>query len=133
MARKIVVEFRYFDRSACSRCRATDENVEKTVRNLRDALAEEGVKVELKTTRLPASRLAESNSVLVNGRDAEELVNGRTGARATACRGCGGPLRVQGVLLPREKVPPDSEGDAARGNPESSGKKISKNAFFAAT
>ena len=27
---------------------------------------EEGVKVELKTTRLPASRLAESNSVLVN-------------------------------------------------------------------
>ena len=92
MARKIVVEFRYFDRSACSRCRATDENVEKTVRNLRDALAEEGVKVELKTTRLPASRLAESNSVLVNGRDAEELVNGRTGARATACRGCGALL-----------------------------------------
>lgn len=87
--KKLRVEFRYFDRESCSRCKVTDGNVAETIRNLRGALAEEGVKVELKTTKLPASRLGESNSVLVNGVDAEEIVSGKTSPRSTACRGCG--------------------------------------------
>ena len=90
--KKIRVEFKYFDRNTCSRCKTTDENVEKTVKNLREALAEEGVKVELKTTKLPAGRIAESNSVLLNGVDIEEIVNKKRGGsrneRFTVCRGC---------------------------------------------
>lgn len=88
MAKVVRIEFRYFDRSTCSRCKTTDENVSKTVRNLREALAEEGVKVEFKTVKLPASKLAQSNSILINGTDIEELVNGRKNSRATACKGC---------------------------------------------
>lgn len=55
---------------------------------MREALAESGVGFELKTTKLPASRLGESNSVLINGKDIETLVNKRKGSRYTACRGC---------------------------------------------
>lgn len=84
-----MVEFRYFDRSTCSRCRTTDTGVEKTVRVLRKALGESGVKFKLKTTKVPASRMSDSNAVLVNGKDVEALVNGRTTRRSTPCRGCG--------------------------------------------
>ena len=88
MAKKLRVEFRYFDRSTCSRCKTTDENVAKTITSLRQALMESGVEVDFKTTKLPASRLAESNSILINGRDIEELVGGST-KRSTSCHGCG--------------------------------------------
>jgi len=92
MAQKLRVEFRYFDKSTCSRCKATDENVTKTIATLREALTETGVEVDFKTTKLPASRLAESNSILINGVDIEELVNGRNAGRETACHGCGSLL-----------------------------------------
>lgn len=87
--KKLNVEFRFFDRNACSRCRTTDKNVEKTLRDLREALSESGVEVELKTTKLPASKLNESNSVLINGKDVEELVSRGRNSRFTSCRGCG--------------------------------------------
>jgi len=86
--KKLRVEFKYFDRKSCSRCKTTDENVAKAVRNLREALEDEGVEVELKTTKLPASKLEESNSILVNGIDVEEIVAGKKNSRSTACHGC---------------------------------------------
>jgi len=88
MTKKLRVEFRYFDRNTCSRCRTTDKNVEMTVKGLRKALQESGVWVDFKTTKLPASKLAQSNSILINGRDIEELVNGKRTALFSACRGC---------------------------------------------
>lgn len=88
MVKQIDVEFRYFDRNTCSRCKATDKNVEKILRDLREALGEVKVRFTLKTTKLPASRLGESNSVLINGNDIEALVNKRNSSRFTSCRGC---------------------------------------------
>ncbi len=88
-AKQLRVEFRYFDRSACSRCRITDKNVARTLLELRGALGEARVEVKLKTTKLPASRLGESNSVLINEIDVEALVKGEMGSRFTPCRGCG--------------------------------------------
>ena len=88
MTKKVLVEFRYFDRNTCSRCRTTDRNVKKTLQDLREALEEEGVEFRLKTTKLPARRLGESNSVLINGKDMAALVNRRKGSRFTSCRGC---------------------------------------------
>jgi len=86
--KKLRIEFRYVDRSTCSRCRTTDKNVERTVRGLRKALEEAGVAVDFKTTKLPVSKLAQSNSILINGKDVEELVNGKRKALSSACRGC---------------------------------------------
>ena len=86
--KKLNVEFRFFDRNTCSRCKTTDKNVEKTLRDLREALSEAGVEVELKTTKLPARKLNESNSVLINGKDIEEIVSEGNDSRFTSCRGC---------------------------------------------
>jgi len=88
MTKKLRIEFRYVDRKTCSRCRTTDKNVERTVQSLRKAVEESGAKIELKTTKLPVSRLAQSNSVRINGKDIEELVGGKTGRRSTTCYGC---------------------------------------------
>ncbi len=89
MAKKLRIEFRYFNRKTCSRCRATDKNVEKTVLELRKALQESGISVVFKTTRLPARKLAQSNSILINGVDIENLVGRKESKRSTACFGCG--------------------------------------------
>lgn len=88
MAKKLRIEFRYVDRKTCSRCRTTDKNVEKTVQGLRKALKDAGVAVDFKTKKLPVSRLVQSNSVLINGKDVEELVNGKKIVHSSACRGC---------------------------------------------
>lgn len=89
MKRKLRVEFRYFDRSTRSRCKTTDKNAEKVIKDLHGVLRESGIEVELKVTKLPASRLAESNSILVNGKDIETLIYGKSDARESPCRGCG--------------------------------------------
>jgi len=89
MTKKLRIEFRYVDRDTCSRCRTTDKNVEMTVRGLRKALRESDIAVDFKTTKLPLDRLAQSNSVLINGKDVEELVNNKRKVRSSACRGCG--------------------------------------------
>ena len=88
MAKKLRIEFRYFDRNTCSRCKTTDKEVKKTLRDIRNIIEEAGIKVELKTTKLPASRLSQSNSVLINGIDLEHLVNEGKAPGFTPCRGC---------------------------------------------
>lgn len=85
--RKLRVEFRYVDRKTCSRCRTTDKNVKKTVQGLQKVLREKGVAVDFKTTRLPIRKLAQSNSILINGRDIERII-GRKKARSSICKGC---------------------------------------------
>ena len=87
--KKLHVEFRYFDRKTCSRCRATDRNVEKTMQELRKALKGSGASVIFKATKLPAKKLAQSNSILINGKDIENLVCGKKSMRSSACFGCG--------------------------------------------
>jgi len=88
MTKKLRIEFRYVDKNTCSRCKTTDKNVEGTVRGLRKALRESGIAVDFKTTKLPMSKLAQSNSILINGKDVEEIVNGKKNVRSSACRGC---------------------------------------------
>ena len=88
MAKKLRVEFKYFNRSTCSRCKATDGNVAKTVAALREALQASGIEVDFRATKLPARRLAESNSILINGADIENLVGGKKSMRSSACFGC---------------------------------------------
>lgn len=88
-ANKLVVEFKYFDRSTCSRCRITDKNVEKVLKDLEDVLSESGPVIRLKVTKLPASRLPESNSILINGKDIETLIHGKAKDKESPCHGCG--------------------------------------------
>ena len=87
--KKLSVEFRYVDRKTCSRCKTTDKNVKRTMHGLHKALKETNVKIDFKTTKLPISKLAQSNSILINGKDIEEIIRKRKTARFSNCKGCG--------------------------------------------
>lgn len=88
MAKKLQIEFKYLDKTTCSRCRTTDKIVEKTLQDLREVIQDAGVEIELKTTKLPTSKLSQSNSVLINGIDIQDLINEGKTQMYTPCRGC---------------------------------------------
>ena len=85
MEKKAIVEFRYVDRESCSRCKKTAENVEKACLGL----MKKGVAVAFKEKKLPLSRLSESNSVWINGRDLMDLLEKKDAVRKKSrCYGC---------------------------------------------
>jgi hypothetical protein len=60
----------------------------KVVRELNAGCGAKRARFHLKTTRLPATRVAESNSILIDGRPLEQIVPGVTVAEME-CNSCG--------------------------------------------
>ncbi|MCX8175242.1 MAG: DUF2703 domain-containing protein [Candidatus Micrarchaeota archaeon] len=90
---RIFIEFRYVDRKTCSRCKKSCENVRKACLRLARDLAKAGLKIIFKTKKLPLSKLPQSNSVLINGRDLAAVLNGREKPLKTRCGGCSKLMR----------------------------------------
>jgi len=95
MAKKINIEVRYVDRDTCSRCKKTGENTEKTYRKLKSELEKLGVGVSFKTRKLPLSKLKQSNSVFINGKDLGVLLKEEGGLSVgqSTCYGCSKIMR----------------------------------------
>lgn len=72
----------------CDRCGDTGETLRKVVRELNAGCGAKRARFRLKTSRLPASRVAESNSILIDGRPLEQIVPGVT-VTETECNSCG--------------------------------------------
>lgn len=72
----------------CQRCADTGVTLRQVIRELNTGCAKARVRFRLKTTRLPASRLAESNVVLIDGQPLERLVPG-VRVVETNCSSCG--------------------------------------------
>jgi hypothetical protein len=85
-----IIEWLRFVRQGrtCNRCGDTGETLRTVIRELNAACGAKPMRFRLKTTRLPASRLAESNSILIDGRRLEEIVPG-VAVTETECRSCG--------------------------------------------
>lgn len=91
MARKVIVEFKYVDKDSCSRCRKTAENVE----NACFKLMKNGLAVVFKARKLPLSKLPQSNSVWINGRDLRDILGEKKGLRKESrCHGCSKLMRT---------------------------------------
>jgi hypothetical protein len=88
--RAIEVEFLYLDRTACTRCRETEEALRTAVEEARRILAPAATEVSLRTIQVRtaaqarALRLVSSPTVRLNGRDAAPEV------RENACAECRG-------------------------------------------
>lgn len=82
---KLDIEWRHYDQdgATCDRCSGTGKNLQQVLREY----AERGVLIELHETLLPATRLNESNLVLINGVPLEELLSATTGE--SDCPSCG--------------------------------------------
>ena len=76
----------------CPRCSETGETVKTGFSNLKNALAELGIEVELIQKALDLSTFAnnplQSNTILVNGKLLKEWIGGETG-KSKCCDVCG--------------------------------------------
>jgi len=72
----------------CDRCGDTGGTLRQVIRELNAGCGAKRARFRLKTTRLPTSRVAESNSILIDGRPLEKIVPGVT-VRETECNSCG--------------------------------------------
>ncbi len=80
------------DGSTCPRCGSTEDELDKAVDQLRDALSPLGIKVELQKTELTLEEFkkdpVKSNTILFNGAPLEDLIEAKTGQNQ-CCDVCG--------------------------------------------
>lgn len=84
----ISIEFQYYDKSICSRCKSTNDSVKLTLKELTQAIKDNHLKVRLKETRLPESKIHLSPSIIINGKDIEKIVNKNSIKNSNACVDC---------------------------------------------
>ncbi len=87
MIKKITIEFRYINKTACSRCKKTVENIATFYTKLKSELADLGVEISFRTRKLPLSKLSQSNSILINGKDITSIL-GIKSDNQSRCYGC---------------------------------------------
>lgn len=85
---RLKIEFLYYDKLLCSRCKTTDKNIKKTLLELKKALKDLDLKVEFKEIKLPKSKTRNSPSILINGRDVEKIVNKKAKHKNNICGDC---------------------------------------------
>ncbi|PIY97202.1 MAG: hypothetical protein COY66_00715 [Candidatus Kerfeldbacteria bacterium CG_4_10_14_0_8_um_filter_42_10] len=93
-SKKIIVEFLYADLSRCIRCQMSYTSLEASLNHLQDAIAELGMKVELKKIPIATKEEAEqhgfttSPTIKINGKDLEEIIHGRPRHTKSYCGSC---------------------------------------------
>lgn len=82
---KVDVEFKYFDKDTCSRCKTTNIAVQKSLNELKAAA--HNLKILFKEIRLPASQMHLSPSVVINGQDIGQIL-GEDRLKKNTCGCC---------------------------------------------
>lgn len=74
--KKLLIEWKHFDKngSTCTRCSQTGNNLEAVVKQLKEEFAEKDINFQFQETKLPESRMSESNQILIDGVLLEKLV-----------------------------------------------------------
>jgi hypothetical protein len=87
--KKLEIEWRHYEKAGatCLRCSATGRTLRQVVAGLGRELAAEGVELGFTETKLPESRLPESNMILFNGVPLEELLDGGASG-SSECASC---------------------------------------------
>ena len=82
------IEFLYYDKNSCERCRVSSKSLSATMSELRNVIKTSPEEIILKETKLPASKLLQSPTILINGKDVETLVNGKKDRTSNECSDC---------------------------------------------
>lgn len=82
------IEFLYYNKTACSRCAATNKSVKLSLKELKNAIISSKQKVDFKEKKLPKTKLYLSPSILINGKDIERLVNKTSKLKSNECKDC---------------------------------------------
>jgi len=85
----LLIEWKHFDKDGktCVRCSGTGINLADTIKELQTEFGSKGIKIEFKETKLPESRMSESNEILIDGVLLEKLIpDANTGENS--CSSC---------------------------------------------
>jgi hypothetical protein len=84
------VEWKHLERNGrtCDRCHDTGANLRTVIRKLNTSLRSRRVRFRLKETLLNSDRLADSNSIIIDGQPLETLLPA-TRVTSTECGSCG--------------------------------------------
>lgn len=79
----LIIEWKHYDKEGetCTRCNNTGENIQLAIKEL-----PKNVKVEYVETKLEAKDMAESNSIVINGKMIEDILG--TAASQNHCSSC---------------------------------------------
>jgi len=74
----LLIEWRHLDKdgNTCARCADTGTALDAVVKQLAGECRPRGMDIRFKETRLDEGRIAESNSVFINGRPIDEILPG---------------------------------------------------------
>jgi hypothetical protein len=94
--KKLTIEWKHLARDGrtCDRCSDTGDSVREAVNHLNQHCSPKGVKIEFRETRLPASRIKESNAILLNGVPLEKVLKD-TKAGQNRCGSCSDLLETE--------------------------------------
>ncbi len=95
--KKLLVEWKHFDKNGttCERCSQTGDNLNMVIKDLQNEFLSKGVEIQFQETKLPESRMAESNQILIDGILLENLVP-NTKAGENFCSSCSGLIEDPG-------------------------------------
>jgi len=82
------IEFLFFDKTTCKRCSSTDKSIKLTLNELKKAIKNTKLKINLKEKRLPESKIHLSPTILINGKDIEKIVNKNSKSKTNLCLNC---------------------------------------------
>lgn len=87
--RYLLIEWKHFDKNGrtCQRCSQTGSNLNGVLKDLQEEFSSKGLNIELKETKLPERRMAESNSILIEGIPLENLLPD-TKIGENSCQSC---------------------------------------------
>jgi hypothetical protein len=88
--RKVSIEWKHFDKEGetCKRCSATGTNLAETIKELRGEFSVQEVEIVFRETKLPESRMNESNEILIDGILLEKFLPD-TEVGMNSCSSCG--------------------------------------------
>lgn len=74
--KKILIEWKHFEKDGrtCKRCSNTGDNLNQVFNQLKKEYLALGIKVQYKETKLPESRMSESNQILLDGELIENVI-----------------------------------------------------------
>jgi len=74
--KQILIEWKHFDKDGktCERCSNTGNNLNQVFNKLKEEYQSRGIEIQYKETKLPESRMAESNQILLNGVLIENII-----------------------------------------------------------
>lgn len=85
--KKLIIEWKHFDKNGktCERCSGTGNNLSQVIAGLRSELLQKGVEIEYRKTKLPESRMSESNMILINSVPLEQLISDTKAGENDCC------------------------------------------------